>query len=54
MSVQKKIICIEPWYGRCDAADFDGDLSEREYTNNLAAGESFEGGYTMKFYEYYW
>ena len=47
-------ICIEPWYGRCDAADFDGDLSEREYTNILAPGESFEGGYTMKFYEYYW
>ena len=47
-------ICIEPWYGRCDAADFDGDLSEREYTNILEAGESFEGGYTMKFYEYYW
>ena len=47
-------ICIEPWYGRCDAADFEGDLSEREYTNTLAAGENFEGGYTMKFYEYYW
>ena len=47
-------ICIEPWYGRCDAADFEGDLSEREYINTLAAGENFEGSYTMKFYEYYW
>jgi len=44
-------ICIEPWYGRCDAVDFEGDLSQREYTNTLEGGETFEGGYTMKFYE---
>lgn len=44
-------ICIEPWYGRCDAVDFEGDLSEREFTNVLDAGGTFEGGYTMKFYE---
>ena len=47
-------ICIEPWYGRCDAADFEGDLSQREFTNVLESGQTFEGGYTMKFYEYYW
>ena len=45
-------ICIEPWFGRCDAVDFDGDLSEREYTNVLEAGETFENGYTMRFYDY--
>ena len=47
-------ICIEPWYGRCDAIDFEGDLSQREFTNTLAPKETFTGGYTMKFYEYYW
>ena len=47
-------ICIEPWYGRCDAVDFEGDLSQREYTNVLEGNESFTGGYTMKFHEYYW
>lgn len=47
-------ICIEPWYGRCDGADFEGDLSQREFTNVLGGGETFTGGYTMKFYEYYW
>jgi len=47
-------ICIEPWYGRCDAVDFEGDLSQREFTNTLDGGKTFEGGYTMKFYEYYW
>lgn len=46
-------ICIEPWYGRCDAVDFDGDLSQREFTNVLEGGKTFEGGYTMKFHEYY-
>lgn len=47
-------LCIEPWYGRCDAQDFDGDLSEREFTNVLSGGETFTGGYTMKFHSYYW
>lgn len=40
-------VCIEPWYGRCDAEDFDGELQEREYTNTLNAGECFEKGYTI-------
>ena len=43
-------ICIEPWYGRCDAVDFEGDLSQRAYTNVLEAGECFEAEYAMKFY----
>lgn len=47
-------LCIEPWYGRCDADDFEGDISMREFTNVLAAGETFTGGYEMKFHEYYW
>ena len=45
-------ICIEPWYGRCDAMDFEGDLSQREFTNILEADQTFEGGYTMKFFDY--
>lgn len=40
-------ICIEPWYGRCDAVDFDGELSEREWGNTLAPGEVFETAYTI-------
>lgn len=44
-------LCIEPWYGRADATDFSGDLSERDYTNELDAGESFNGGYGMRFYK---
>ncbi len=43
-------ICIEPWYGRADATDFSGILSERPYTNILNSKETFNGGYSMKFY----
>jgi len=40
-------ICIEPWYGRCDREDFEGDLSEREWGNQLAASEEFCAEYTI-------
>ena len=42
-------ICIEPWYGRCDATDFDGDLSEREYSNTISAGGKFDAEYSIDF-----
>lgn len=41
-------ICIEPWYGRCDALGFEGDFEEREYQNKLEAGEEFVTSYTVK------
>lgn len=43
-------LCIEPWYGRCDATTFEGELSERDYINELDGGAEFNGGYSMKFY----
>lgn len=42
-------VCIEPWYGRCDAADFNGELKERAYGNTLASGAGFTADYTMTF-----
>lgn len=42
-------MCIEPWYGRCDADDFDGDLFEREYAQKLAPHKSFYAEYEMEF-----
>jgi galactose mutarotase-like enzyme len=44
-------VCIEPWYGRCDASDFDGTLEDREYGNCLAAGDVFEASYTITIHE---
>ncbi|MDE6625934.1 MAG: aldose 1-epimerase family protein [Lachnospiraceae bacterium] len=40
-------ICIEPWYGRCDAEEFNGTLEEREYGNTLEAGEEFTAEYRI-------
>lgn len=40
-------ICIEPWYGRCDRASFNGSLEEREYGNTLKAQETFKTEYTI-------
>ena len=40
-------ICIEPWFGRCDALAFKGELEEREYQNRLEAGETFQTYYTV-------
>lgn len=42
-------VCIEPWFGRCDAEDFDGELKDREYTNVLKGGDTFEASYTIEF-----
>lgn len=40
-------VCIEPWYGRCDSADFEGDITAREWGNRLAVGEAFEKEYKI-------
>ena len=41
-------VCLEPWYGRCDCEEFDGELKDREYGNTIAAGETFEAEYKIK------
>ncbi len=40
-------LCIEPWCGRCDDADFDGELSERKWGNKLEKGETFSASYEI-------
>lgn len=44
---QAPFVCIEPWYGRCDAADFTGSWEERAWGNTLQPGEVFEGGFRV-------
>lgn len=43
-------ICIEPWYGRCDGADFAGPIEERKWGNKLEVSEIFEESYTITVY----
>ena len=42
-------VCIEPWNGRTDRTDFDGDLTKREWSNKLAPGKEFVSGYKVQF-----
>lgn len=43
-------ICIEPWCGRCDDADFAGELPEKRWGSELEPGEVFETAYTITLY----
>lgn len=44
-------MCIEPWYGRCDAEDFDGDITQREWGNALEVNETWYKEYEIVIYE---
>ena len=44
-------VCIEPWYGRADASDSDGDFTKKEWIQKLDAGEEFQKGFTTYFYK---
>ena len=41
-------VCIEPWYGRCDAMGYEGQWKDRTWGNTLQAGETFEGAFTVE------
>lgn len=40
-------ICLEPWYGRCDRAEYTGDFREKDWMNRLAPGQTFDVHYTI-------
>ena len=40
-------VCIEPWFGRCDREDYEGELKDREYGNVIAPGHSFNKEYVI-------
>lgn len=44
-------VCIEPWFGRCDAEDFNGDITEREWSNSLEIGETWYKEYEIIIHE---
>lgn len=44
---QAPFICIEPWYGRCDRADYTGDWRGREWMQSLNEGEIFKADYRI-------
>jgi len=40
-------LCIEPWYGRADKEGFNGDLTEREWSQTLNPRGSFHCSYSI-------
>jgi galactose mutarotase-like enzyme len=40
--------CIEPWYGRCDRAGYQGEYRDKDWINILAPGEKFISVYTIE------
>lgn len=38
-------VCIEPWCGAADSADFKGDISERDYNHSIEPNETFQFDY---------
>lgn len=44
-------VCIEPWFGRCDAENFTGDITEREWSNTLGIGETWYKEYEIIIHE---
>ena len=43
-------ICIEPWYGRCDRAGFEGEFRDRDWVNRLEPGKEFSAAYTIRIF----
>lgn len=41
-------VCLEPWCGRCDRMDFNGNLEDREYNTVLESGEVFNNVYSIE------
>ncbi|MBQ9487256.1 MAG: aldose 1-epimerase family protein [Selenomonadaceae bacterium] len=40
-------LCIEPWHGHADFADFTGDITQKDGINKLEVGQSFGTNYTF-------
>lgn len=40
-------VCIEPWYGRCDAVGYAGDFENKKWIERLSAGSVFSAEYTI-------
>ncbi len=44
---QAPFICIEPWYGRCDRAGYEGEWKDREWMQMLEGGKTFAADYQV-------
>lgn len=45
--VNAPFVCLEPWYGLCDAETYNGEFANRPYTNLVEPGHQITLGYTL-------
>lgn len=45
---QSPFICLEPWYGRCDSENYNGDYINKDFINRVNNGESFYASYDIE------
>lgn len=48
-SPEAPFVCLEPWYGRCDRMDYEGEFKNRDFVNHLAPGDTFKAEYLIVF-----
>lgn len=41
-------VCLEPWFGRCDNENFEGELKDKAGVQTLKENSIFEANYTIK------
>lgn len=41
-------VCIEPWYGRCDRANYTGEFKDKDWMQHLAPGGTFHAEYIIE------
>ncbi len=41
-------VCIEPWYGRCDRAGYEGEYKDKDWMQHLQPGAGMEVSYTIE------
>ena len=46
--VHTPFVCCEPWYGLCDPIGYDGSFADRDYTQCVQSGRTWEGGFTIE------
>ena len=44
-------VCIEPWYGRCDRMNYDGEYKDKDWIQKLQPNGVFNGGYVIEILE---
>lgn len=43
-------VCIEPWYGRCDRMNYEGDYQDKDWMQHLEGKKTFNAEYAISLF----